>query len=208
MVRESLIPASESLDAAVLAAHRRHVAQHARTNLATGHRPRLAGMWQWPLAAAVVLLVVGLYWSGRTSHRNLTEQETPPTAQIPPVQAAARSATPEPDTAPRPAPSEARQKRTIHSTERVAVSSMESSLSQPSLAQNASVQTRPSAQQEFRSLMYCDPMSCDGPMELIHVQLPSSLVANSLSRTQRNGFVNADVLVGRDGIARAIRFEE
>ena len=61
----------------------------------------------------------------------------------------------------------------------------------------------------FRSLMYCDELSCVGAMEMIRVQLPSSVVAGLTSAsTPTNGVVFADVLVGADGIARSIRIED
>lgn len=58
---------------------------------------------------------------------------------------------------------------------------------------------------EFQSLMYCDALSCGGPMEMIRVQLPPSAVSLAPAWTQTNGLVYADVLVGPDGIARGIR---
>jgi hypothetical protein len=52
-------------------------------------------------------------------------------------------------------------------------------------------------------------LSCDGAMDLIRVQLPSSLLARPASAfRQTSGPVNADVLIGPDGIARGIRIEE
>ncbi len=57
----------------------------------------------------------------------------------------------------------------------------------------------------FQSLMYCDALSCSGPMEMIRVQLPPSAVSLTPAWTQTNGVVYADVLVGPDGIARGIR---
>jgi hypothetical protein len=56
----------------------------------------------------------------------------------------------------------------------------------------------------FRSLMYCDELSCSGPMEMIRVQLPSSAALLS-TPARMNGVVFVDVLVGSDGIARGIR---
>jgi len=61
------------------------------------------------------------------------------------------------------------------------------------------------ASADFRGLMYCDPLSCGGAMQLIRVQLPSFAVALAPSEATSNGVVYADVLVGSDGIARGIR---
>jgi hypothetical protein len=57
----------------------------------------------------------------------------------------------------------------------------------------------------FQSLMYCDVLSCGGPMEMIRVQLPPSAVSLAPAWTRTDGVVYADVLVGPDGIARGIR---
>jgi hypothetical protein len=57
----------------------------------------------------------------------------------------------------------------------------------------------------FRSLMYCDELSCGGVMELIRVQLPSSGIEPGSASAPANAPVIAEVLVGRDGIARGIR---
>jgi hypothetical protein len=60
----------------------------------------------------------------------------------------------------------------------------------------------------FRSLMYCDQLSCPGAMEVIRVQLASPVLGVSSISSKVNGVVSADVLVGPDGIARAIRVVE
>lgn len=59
----------------------------------------------------------------------------------------------------------------------------------------------------FRSLMYCDQLSCAGAMQIVRVQLSSS--AEFMPASMRtNQVVLADVLVGPDGIARGIRIVE
>ena len=60
----------------------------------------------------------------------------------------------------------------------------------------------------FRSLMYCDELSCGELMELIRVQLPSASIGLEAASTAAGGTVMADVLVGPDGIARGIRIVE
>jgi hypothetical protein len=61
------------------------------------------------------------------------------------------------------------------------------------------------ASEDFRSLMYCDALSCGGAMQLIRVQLPSSAAAFEPAAASAYGAIYADVLVGSDGIARGIR---
>ena len=53
--------------------------------------------------------------------------------------------------------------------------------------------------------MYCDELSCDGGMEVVRVQLPSSAAGFMPVPTVGNRVVTADVLVGADGFARGIR---
>lgn len=61
----------------------------------------------------------------------------------------------------------------------------------------------------FRSLMYCDALSCPEAMDMIRVQLPTTAMPGQISGfIHPSGSVTADVLVGPDGIARGIRFEE
>jgi hypothetical protein len=60
----------------------------------------------------------------------------------------------------------------------------------------------------FQSLMYCDRLSCAGTMDVIRMQLPASAEGSTPRSGAGNGAVLADVLVGADGIARAIRIVE
>jgi hypothetical protein len=57
----------------------------------------------------------------------------------------------------------------------------------------------------FQSLMYCDPLSCPGAMDVIRIQIPVSAVNRLPASRPANGYVQADVVVGSDGFARAIR---
>lgn len=60
----------------------------------------------------------------------------------------------------------------------------------------------------FQSLMYCDPFSCPGAMDVIRLELSSPVLGVTPASARTNGPVFADVLVGPDGIARGIRVEE
>jgi hypothetical protein len=57
----------------------------------------------------------------------------------------------------------------------------------------------------YSNLMYCDPMVCSGPMQVIHIRVPANQINPSAGQSGGNSFVNADVVVGPDGVARAIR---
>ena len=65
--------------------------------------------------------------------------------------------------------------------------------------------TKSPASEDFRSLMYCDALSCGGAMQLIRVQLPASAAAFEPAAASPDGAIYADVLIGSDGIARGIR---
>src|SRR5262249_53486263 len=64
---------------------------------------------------------------------------------------------------------------------------------------------RPDEPQEFRSLMYCDEISCDGGMNVVRVQLPALPSGFLPAANTGTRPVSADVLVGADGFARGIR---
>jgi hypothetical protein len=57
----------------------------------------------------------------------------------------------------------------------------------------------------YSNLMYCDPVVCSGPMQVVHIKVPVGQVKPNLGQTVGNAFVNAEVVVGPDGVARAIR---
>jgi hypothetical protein len=42
-------------------------------------------------------------------------------------------------------------------------------------------------------------------MQVVHIKVPVGQVKPNLGQTERNTFVNAEVVVGPDGVARAIR---
>jgi hypothetical protein len=69
-----------------------------------------------------------------------------------------------------------------------------------SMAQSAS-----STWPGYSNLMYCDPVVCSGPMQVVHIKVPVGQVNPNLGQAVGNGFVNAEVVVGPDGVARAIR---
>ncbi|HZR57099.1 MAG TPA: hypothetical protein VFA74_09530 [Terriglobales bacterium] len=62
----------------------------------------------------------------------------------------------------------------------------------------------------FQGLMYCDQLSCDGPMDVIRMRLPISVADDGSTPASgtNNSTVVADVLIGADGIARGIRVVE
>jgi len=66
-------------------------------------------------------------------------------------------------------------------------------------------QTASSTWPGYSNLMYCDPVVCSGPMQVVHIKVPVGQVKPNLGQTVGNAFVNAEVVIGPDGVARAIR---
>jgi hypothetical protein len=193
-IRESASSVPQSLDTSVLLNYRQHMASRMaqqRTMIIGKFRPTL--VWSSTAVAAGILIVAGFLLLSRHEIANsAVRPAAPQVVTIPVIEV--------PRTAPlgarrRPKPKPARSKRV-----------------QPSPPeQTASRLVRPvrSLPEGFRSLMYCDELSCPADMEMIRVQLPSSAMPRQVSGfIQTSGSVTADVLVGPDGIARGIRFEE
>jgi hypothetical protein len=56
----------------------------------------------------------------------------------------------------------------------------------------------------YSNLVYCDPVECSGPMPVVHVKVPVNQ-GKPNADSASDGYVNADVVIGPDGVARAIR---
>jgi hypothetical protein len=184
LVRESAPEPSAALEAAVLANYWRRIAgdpTHVRS------RTRRFRVVAWTAAAAAVLALAGaLLHPARRLERSKSKIEL---AQRPITETSAfeRRASSVPWTntasAPKTRLRSARQPRR-----------------DPQVAT-----TKSPASEDFRSLMYCDALSCGGAMQLIRVQLPSSAAAFEPAAAAPYEAIYADVLVGSDGIARGIR---
>jgi hypothetical protein len=186
LLREAAPQPSPELDATVLVNYRRQITeQPAPQSVAERHGFALVG-WS-AIAAAVALAALLLLGSPQTTNRsNATSlaQQTAVSRPLTPIRPANRQASA--STAPY-------AKRTrphiLHH--------------QRSLPRVVSAET-PVAQ-DFRSLMYCDPFSCGGAMQVIRLQLPASAAAFEPGAGSSNNPTYADVLIGSDGIARGIR---
>lgn len=182
--RAPKIPAS--LDERVLAGYREQMVL--QKSVRRGSQWRIAAFW--PIAAAAVALVISASLLVSRPHQAINSQVQPaPVQQVVPA-------------------SQSQTKENAHITrkeKRVAVAAKqrphvpgEERLSAPAPAM------MPVNSQEFRSLMYCDELSCDGGMDVVRVELPSLLPElPGTSRGPRT--ISADVLVGADGFARGIR---
>lgn len=192
LVRESAPSLSESVDALVVQGYRLYVAEkQQKRGKAFTYPFGIAPVLAWSAIAAAVLLGISFWMfsareAGRTPAATAHLPTTVPSPQVvvqdrPPTVAMA-----------------AGQKHAVrlrsHSERHPAFTPVRVARSLPD---------------GFRNLMYCDALSCPEAMDMIRVQLPTAVVPGQLSGFMRtSGSVTADVLVGPDGIARGIRFEE
>lgn len=191
LVRDSAPRSSEELDARVLANYRRLVSEPAVAPKTILSRPAILA---WTAFAAALLLGAALIMMRpKNTVTILTQNPVPQTiATSPATSEPVRSTT-------------SQSKPSIHARH-FPKPRHQSASPDPALASAQVVRSLPEG---FRSLMYCDELSCAQDMDMIRVQLPSAFVMRSgRSLPQPGGLVNADVLVGPDGIARGIRFEQ
>ncbi len=185
LVRESAPEPSAALETAVLANYRRWVATHP---LLVRSRSRRLTVVCWTAAVAGVLILAAVLFHParrlQTSNLNIELVQPQPMAQ-PSTSEKGAKGVPWKNTAasPKTRPHSSRQR--------------------PHAPQLATMKSP--AFEDFRSLMYCDALSCGGAMQLIRVQLPSSAAAFDPAAGSPDGAIYADVLVGADGIARGIR---
>jgi hypothetical protein len=192
LVRESIPQASASLDATVLANYHEYLAEQTAPSGSLSLRKRIAPIaltWSGAVAAAVVLAIVLTFVGRRNAHTTVLPRA---------MESATVPQSPNPGTT-TAAVSEKIKQRTPNKfarqigRKRAAVSVVDAGSLLPA---------------GFRSLMYCDQLSCAEAMEIIRVQLPTSIPGLTPASTATNDIVFADVLVGSDGIARGIRVVE
>jgi hypothetical protein len=183
------------VDDTVIVNYRRYLAaERQRLAMPAIYRFPIASRWRWSAIAAVALLGISVgVLTARKTASNRPTATTPQPAMVRDAQVVARNS---PGAAVKPA----RHSRGPRGTER--------SFSDRRLA-SAPVRAARALPDGFRSLMYCDALSCPETMDMIRVQLPTTAMPGQVSGfIHPSGSVTADVLVGPDGIARGIRFEE
>jgi len=185
LVRESAPEPSAALEAAVLANYRRRITGDPPV---VWSRTRRFTVVSWAVAAAALLAFAAallLHPARRLETSNSKiESAQPPMAQ--------------------PGTSEKSGSRVPWTNAASSPKTRLRSARQPRRAPQLAATNSP-ASEDFRSLMYCDALSCGGAMQLIRVQLPSSEAAFKPAAASPYGAIYADVLVGSDGIARGIR---
>lgn len=193
MVRESAPAVPVSLDAAVIARYTQYLAERKEVPFAQrDRRPLAAAAWTWSAVAAAVVAMTA-FWFFASSHKVVrTQVSTTLAGQVPGAPAlTASSAAPAVAVKQPTAASKNYRLRTARQRPEVPASEARS------------------LPEGFRSLIFCDALSCPSDMDMIRVQLPASAVSREVPGFLRtSGSVTADVLVGPDGIARGIRFEE
>ncbi len=204
LVRESVPPVPPSLDDAVLADYRSLLVRQANSTCPTRtrKRPSMLVALGWTAAVAAALIVAGveanLFFSGEDTVSRVT-----PSQRVP-----SRSQVVVSPTVPSGSVFESHAPKSVSGVPRRAagVGTSARRLAPRERAENANLGVPFPA--GFRSLMYCDELSCGGALDMIRVQLPASFPGLTPGSGQPNGVVSADILVGSDGIARGIRIVE
>jgi len=184
VVRERAPEVPKSLDLAVMRAYRQG---SERKSVSLGRRT-FATVIAWAAVAAALILGVVLLVAHRKSDLATNEQvvhsDPTPVPAPKPVENVA--------TKPVSGPRFATAKKHAH------VVQAKSGPTPPSAVGNNATSAG------FQSLMYCDELSCSGAMDVVRIEIPAAAV-NRAAWRPANGMVQAGVVVGSDGVARAIR---
>jgi hypothetical protein len=185
LLRESVSSPTSNLDEMVLANYRKHVAGLRTSSETATLRKRVLTTslrWSLGLAAAMALAAV-LLWPRRPTGETNRPLTAPPAISSVRLNASAQG----------PAPQKPRgEKRRNGVIKRTQPAVSAASMSNP-------------VPEGFRSLMYCDELSCGGAMDVVRIQLQPSEPGVMAAAQQSSNVVSADVLVGADGVARGIR---
>ena len=192
LLRSTTPSVSESLDTSVIANYREAMA----TGRVASIRPQWTSAnryWRLGVAVAVAMVVIAaVLVVRRPQNPTLHNHAALPTAAVVPANPAAPV---------KPKQPVSRKKNAF--VAKVVAPKPHASGSENPPAVAAAFRAADDSQ-EFRSLMYCDELSCDGGMELVRIQLPA-LPPGLLPTATGPRPVSADVLVGADGFARGIR---
>jgi hypothetical protein len=152
---------------------------------------RLSNLLGWrgyATAAAVLAIGLGLgLWFAQQRSDKAAQQPTAKTEQ--PAQPSVGKTE---DSAQVPVQASASDSNQLSSVKNVAAVSQRSSVATATLVQSEQAQG-------YTPLMLCDPISCAGDEEVVRMELPATAADGSA------GSQMADVIVGDDGLVRAIR---
>jgi hypothetical protein len=186
LLRESGPSPSAALDEIALTNYRKQVAGlrvSAALAIAPKPRSRSSLRWVFGLAAAMALVTI-LLWPRKQPGVAIQPAIPSPTISSMQLDPAAHN------TPVRPKPVGERKSKGAPNRTQAAVSSASMGDSIP---------------EGFRSLMYCDELSCGGAMDVLRIELQPSDAGLIAAAPQSGSVVSADVLVGADGVARGIR---
>jgi hypothetical protein len=192
LVRDAAPEISPGLDSAILANFRKRV-ERMPVSGAVAFRRRSASLFWRGALAAVILIVVMLPWAYR---RNATAKHSLLTVE--------KLASSEPTATENSAPNIVKQ----NSPAKGLLPHRAQRKSHPAAAAVPATVASTQFPAGFDSLMYCDPLSCAGTMEVIRMQLPTGVPRRGSARQPSQGIVYADVVIGSDGVARGIRLVE
>jgi hypothetical protein len=186
--RETVPEPPESLDTSVVAAYRQRVEK----TQAVSSRMRILRPLGWAAVGASVILFAALLIGQRKAvpPANVGSTPTPPTKK---ENLAAQPKSPE------------KLASKVAIRPRPVVRSAHAHRQKPRQRELASASVSATPNSGFQNLMFCDPLSCSGPMQVIRIQIPASAMDRVPAWRPASGMVRADVVVGSDGIARAIR---
>jgi hypothetical protein len=188
VLRSSVPAVPTTVDASVLSAFRTRLQHAPGIPLRKPERPMSSSIWRAAIAALLLAGAIILFGNRKTAMPTPTAK-----IQVAPVVSSTQVQTQPQSEAPKPVVTKKRAASRLHHR-------APAPLTENSSTEAASMGLPP----DFRNLMYCDQLSCSGAMEVIRMNLPASSLGMALpSRT--SNVVAADVVVGADGVARAIR---
>src|SRR5437762_5506165 len=186
LLRESAPAFPASLDSSVLANYRKQIATRQKPEAASpGWRVEFAAWGLGVAVAAMLLILATVFGFHKPPVKTTIGQPTTGPAEI------ARLPEHAPPVSVRPG--RIRKNSIAHRTQ---PRRPEAAPAREVSAAVSSARLEYSVPDGFRSLMYCDELSCDGGMEVVRVQLASSAAGFMPVPTAGNRVVTADVLVG------------
>lgn len=189
LLRDSVPVIPATLDARLLSAYRTRL-QHASLNKPV--RPISPVLWRAAIAALLIAGAIILFGSRRAPLPPTTAKIQQPLISSTQVRTLTQSEAPKPAIT---KPTVTKKRPTSRMHHRTPAAAEENSSTE------AAYMGLPP---DFRNLMYCDQLSCSGALEVIRMNLPAFSLGMA-SPSGRSNVVAADVLVGADGVARAIR---
>ena len=191
LMRETTPAVSPSLDSAILTNFRERATRRSTPiRFFNPASSALTMLWRGAAAAAILATVAGLLIYRHVTLAAETIQPPPPVAVIQP---------------PHPAITHAVIAKAAAAPKRNSPSHHAKQTEDARTAPPAPAEARSAFPPGFTGLMYCDPLSCGEPMEVIRMQLPRLPAGPTRSSPRTNDIVYADVLVGSDGVARGYR---